>query len=49
MNSHVSYNLNSLKGFIQGLIIGVTKGDTGSSDYGLCVALKRLVTFRAGF
>ena len=33
MVAHVSHNLNSLKGLIQGSIIRVIKGDTRSLDY----------------
>ena len=36
METHVSYNLNSLKGVIKGVIIGVIKGDTRSLDDGSC-------------
>ena len=31
---HMSYSLNSLKGVIQGSIIGLIRGDARSLDYG---------------
>ena len=36
----MTHSLNSLKGVIQGTIIGYAKGDTGSLDYGSCVVIQ---------